>query len=39
MPSPRTFTNPTAQILEIKNNIFLIDCGERYTGTTAEKQN
>jgi ribonuclease Z len=26
--TPRTFTNPTAQILEIKNNIFLIDCGE-----------
>lgn len=26
--TPRTFTNPTAQVLEIKNEIFLIDCGE-----------
>jgi ribonuclease Z len=26
--TPRTFTNPTSQILEIKNNLFLIDCGE-----------
>ncbi|AEH02501.1 ribonuclease Z [Lacinutrix sp. 5H-3-7-4] len=26
--TPRTFTNPTAQVLEIKNHIFLIDCGE-----------
>ncbi|MDI6033973.1 ribonuclease Z [Flavobacterium sp. LB2P84] len=26
--TPRTFTNPTAQILEIKNRIFLIDCAE-----------
>lgn len=26
--TPRTFTNPTAQILEIKNHLFLIDCGE-----------
>ncbi|MBC5838051.1 ribonuclease Z [Flavobacterium muglaense] len=26
--TPRTFTNPTAQILEIRNRIFLIDCGE-----------
>ena len=25
---PRTFTNPTSQILEIKNRLFLIDCGE-----------
>lgn len=25
---PRTNTNPTSQVLEIKNNIFLIDCGE-----------
>ena len=25
---PRTFTNPTSQILEIKNRIFLIDCAE-----------
>jgi ribonuclease Z len=23
-----TFTNPTSQILEIKNRLFLIDCGE-----------
>ena len=26
--TPRTFTNPTSQILEIKNHLFLIDCGE-----------
>jgi ribonuclease Z len=26
--TPRTFTNPTAQVLEIKNHLFLIDCGE-----------
>ena len=26
--TPRTFTNPTSQILEIKNQLFLIDCGE-----------
>ena len=26
--TPRTFTNPTAQVLEIKNSLFLIDCGE-----------
>ena len=26
--TPRTFTNPTAQVLEIKNRLFLIDCGE-----------
>lgn len=26
--TPRTFTNPTAQVLEIKNHQFLIDCGE-----------
>ncbi|WP_289046092.1 ribonuclease Z [uncultured Olleya sp.] len=26
--TPRTFTNPTAQVLEINNHIFLIDCGE-----------
>ncbi len=26
--TPRTFTNPTAQVLEIKNELFLIDCGE-----------
>ncbi|MEP5254938.1 MAG: ribonuclease Z [Winogradskyella arenosi] len=26
--TPRTNTNPTAQILEIKNHMFLIDCGE-----------
>ncbi|QLE02233.1 ribonuclease Z [Galbibacter sp. BG1] len=26
--TPRAFTNPTAQALELKNHIFLIDCGE-----------
>lgn len=26
--TPRTFTNPTSQVLEIKNQMFLIDCGE-----------
>lgn len=26
--TPRTITNPTSQVLEIKNRIFLIDCGE-----------
>lgn len=26
--TPRAFTNPTAQVLEINNHIFLIDCGE-----------
>lgn len=26
--TPRTNTNPTSQVLEIKNNMFLIDCGE-----------
>jgi len=26
--TPRTFSNPTAQVLEIKNHTFLIDCGE-----------
>ena len=26
--TPRTITNPTAQVLEIKNHLFLIDCGE-----------
>ncbi len=26
--TPRTLTNPTSQVLEIKNRIFLIDCGE-----------
>ncbi|RKS92617.1 RNAse Z [Flavobacterium limicola] len=26
--TPRTFTNPTSQILDIKNRLFLIDCGE-----------
>lgn len=25
---PRTNTNPTSQVLEIKNHVFLIDCGE-----------
>lgn len=31
--TPRTNTNPTAQVLEIKNHTFLIDCGE---GTQVE---
>lgn len=26
--TPRTLTNPTSQVLEIKNQMFLIDCGE-----------
>ncbi len=26
--TPRTLTNPTSQLLEIKNHLFLIDCGE-----------
>ena len=26
--TPRTFSNPTSQILEIKNKVFLIDCAE-----------
>ncbi|TBX67579.1 ribonuclease Z [Flavobacterium silvisoli] len=26
--TPRTITNPTSQILEIRNHMFLIDCGE-----------
>lgn len=26
--TPRTFTNPTAQVLEVKGHLFLIDCGE-----------
>jgi len=26
--TPRTMTNPTAQVLEIKSHMFLIDCGE-----------
>ncbi|WP_461531991.1 ribonuclease Z [Sinomicrobium sp.] len=26
--TPRAFTNPTSQVLEIKNHLFLIDCGE-----------
>lgn len=26
--TPRTLANPTAQVLEIKNHMFLIDCGE-----------
>jgi ribonuclease Z len=26
--TPRTFTNPTSQVLEIRNRYFLIDCGE-----------
>lgn len=31
--TPRTFTNPSSQVLEINNHIFLIDCGE---GTQVE---
>lgn len=31
--TPRTNTNPTSQVLEIKNHIFLVDCGE---GTQVE---
>ncbi|MGI9545596.1 MAG: ribonuclease Z [Flavobacteriaceae bacterium] len=26
--TPRTLSNPTAQVLEVKNHLFLIDCGE-----------
>lgn len=26
--TPRTLTNPTSQVLEIKDHLFLIDCGE-----------
>lgn len=26
--TPRSFTNPTSQVLEIQNHLFLIDCGE-----------
>lgn len=26
--TPRTFTNPTSQVLEIRKHLFLIDCGE-----------
>lgn len=26
--TPRSFTNPTAQVLEMRNQLFLIDCGE-----------
>ncbi|MEO9893780.1 ribonuclease Z [Aurantibacter sp.] len=26
--TPRSLTNPTSQVLEIKNHMFLIDCGE-----------
>ncbi|RNC88593.1 MAG: ribonuclease Z [Allomuricauda sp.] len=26
--TPRTMTNPTSQVLEIRNHVFLIDCGE-----------
>ena len=26
--TPRTFTNPTSQVLEIRNRMFLIDCAE-----------
>lgn len=26
--TPRSFTNPSSQVLDIQNNLFLIDCGE-----------
>ncbi|MFY7730070.1 MAG: MBL fold metallo-hydrolase, partial [Flavobacterium sp.] len=26
--TPRTLTNPTAQVLEMRNRMYLIDCGE-----------
>lgn len=26
--TPRSFTNPSSQVLDIKNHLFLIDCGE-----------
>jgi ribonuclease Z len=26
--TPRTLTNPTSQVLEMRNQFFLIDCGE-----------
>lgn len=26
--TPRSFTNPSSQVLEIRNHLFLIDCGE-----------
>nr|WP_299066928.1 ribonuclease Z [uncultured Allomuricauda sp.] len=26
--TPRTFTNPTSQVLQVRNHLFLIDCGE-----------
>ena len=26
--TPRTISNPTSQVLEIKNRVFLIDCAE-----------
>ena len=26
--TPRTFSNPTSQVLDVKNNLFLIDCAE-----------
>ena len=26
--TPRTITNPTSQVLEIKSHMFLVDCGE-----------
>lgn len=31
--TPRSFTNPTSQVLEMRNELFLIDCGE---GTQVE---
>ncbi|MGD1980466.1 MAG: ribonuclease Z, partial [Flavobacteriaceae bacterium] len=26
--TPRSYNNPTAQVLELPKNLFLIDCGE-----------
>ena len=37
--TPRTITNPTAQVLEINNQMYLIDCGEGNTGTVTKTQN
>ena len=34
--TPRTLTHPTSQVLEIKNHLFLIDCGE---GTQVQLRN
>jgi len=41
--TPRTLTNPTSQVLEINNHLFLIDCGEglwrRYASRITKTQN